>query len=74
MRAFLLVGLMIIGVSPASAALPIGSRAPDFRTMGALGGKPFKSGPSLQTNIVSSLFDRGHSSNLSKRRAAHFFD
>ena len=42
MRAFLLAGLMIIGASPASAALPIGSRAPDFRTMGALGGKPFR--------------------------------
>lgn len=26
----------------AKAALPIGARAPDFRTMGALGGKPFR--------------------------------
>ena len=27
---------------PASAALPIGARAPDFTTTGAVGGKPFK--------------------------------
>ena len=27
---------------PASAALPVGSKAPDFRTMGALAGKPFR--------------------------------
>lgn len=42
MRAFLLAGLMIIGASPAAAALPVGGNAPDFRTMGALGGKPFR--------------------------------
>ena len=42
MRAFLLAGLMIVGAWPATAALPIGSNAPDFRTMGALGGKPFR--------------------------------
>lgn len=42
MRAFLLAALLIIGASPAAAALPIGSKAPDFRTMGALGGKPFR--------------------------------
>jgi thioredoxin-dependent peroxiredoxin len=27
---------------PLSAALPVGARAPDFRTMGAVGGRPFK--------------------------------
>lgn len=26
----------------ANAALPVGAKAPDFRTMGALGGKPFR--------------------------------
>lgn len=42
MRAFLLSALMILGASPVAAALPTGSKAPDFRTMGALGGKPFR--------------------------------
>jgi peroxiredoxin len=27
---------------PATAALPVGAKAPDFTTTGALGGKPFK--------------------------------
>jgi peroxiredoxin Q/BCP len=27
---------------PLSAALPVGAKAPDFRTMGAVGGRPFK--------------------------------
>ena len=30
------------GAAPASAALPVGRAAPDFRTMGALNGKPFR--------------------------------
>lgn len=42
MRGFLLAGLLIIATSPAAAALPVGGKAPDFRTMGALGGKPFR--------------------------------
>ena len=42
MRAFLLAGLITLGAAPATAALPIGGKAPDFRTMGALGGKPFR--------------------------------
>ena len=42
MRAFLLSALMILGASPVAAALPAGSKAPDFRTMGALGGKSFR--------------------------------
>lgn len=28
--------------TPLDAALPVGAKAPDFRTMGALGGKPFR--------------------------------
>ena len=31
-----------IMAAPASAALPAGSKAPDFTTTGAIGGKPFK--------------------------------
>lgn len=40
----LLLGLTaaFIASSPVMAALPVGARAPDFTTMGALGGKPFK--------------------------------
>lgn len=29
-------------IQPLEAALPVGAKAPDFRTMGALGGKPFR--------------------------------
>ena len=32
----------MFGALPASAALPVGRAAPDFRTMGALAGKPFR--------------------------------
>jgi thioredoxin-dependent peroxiredoxin len=40
----MLVGLalMFVAFSPAQAALPVGAKAPDFITMGAIGGKPFK--------------------------------
>ena len=39
----LLIGLMLAAVSvPASAALPVGAKAPDFTTTGAVGGKTFK--------------------------------
>jgi peroxiredoxin len=39
----LLIGLALASVAlPASAALPVGSKAPDFTTTGALAGKPFK--------------------------------
>jgi thioredoxin-dependent peroxiredoxin len=31
-----------LGASPALAELPVGAKAPDFRTTGALAGKPFK--------------------------------
>ena len=39
-----LLGLCLAALmaGPASAALPAGSKAPDFTTTGALGGKPFK--------------------------------
>ena len=39
----LLIGLALASVAlPASAALPVGAKAPDFTTTGALAGKPFK--------------------------------
>jgi thioredoxin-dependent peroxiredoxin len=40
----LIVGMaaLLFAVSPAQAALPVGARAPDFTTMGAIGGKAFK--------------------------------
>ena len=40
----LLVGLIVAGLSaiPANAALPVGAKAPDFTTTGAVGGKEFK--------------------------------
>ena len=42
MRKFL-IGMAAMSVAfPAQAALPVGSKAPDFTTMGAVGGKPFK--------------------------------
>jgi peroxiredoxin Q/BCP len=43
MRRILLGILLLAGsAAPVSAALPVGTKAPDFTTMGALGGKPFK--------------------------------
>lgn len=43
MRAWLLTGLALFSLSvPASAALPVGAKAPDFTTMGAIAGKPFR--------------------------------
>ena len=36
-----LIALAIV-TTPAQAALPVGARAPDFVTTGALGGKPFR--------------------------------
>ena len=36
---FLAVAIM---TQPLTAALPVGAKAPDIRTMGALGGKPFR--------------------------------
>lgn len=39
----LLAGLALASMAvPAQAALPVGARAPDFTTTGALAGKPFK--------------------------------
>jgi len=43
MRKALFALLGILGLAgPAQAALPVGARAPDFTTFGALAGKPFK--------------------------------
>lgn len=43
MRKLLLgLGLTVMMSSPANAALPTGSKAPDFTTTGAIGGKPFR--------------------------------
>lgn len=39
---FGLVTAMLLGSSPAAAALKVGDKAPDFVTTGALAGKPFK--------------------------------
>jgi thioredoxin-dependent peroxiredoxin len=36
-----LIALAVVA-TPASAALPVGAKAPDFVTTGALGGKPFR--------------------------------
>jgi peroxiredoxin len=33
---------LVASAQPLSAALPVGTKAPDFRTMGAVGGRPFK--------------------------------
>lgn len=43
MRRLLLVAALAMGLSaPATAALKVGTKAPDFTTMGALNGKDFK--------------------------------
>ena len=43
MRTFLAAALLTMALSaPLSAALPKGAKAPDFTTMGALNGKPFR--------------------------------
>ena len=43
MRKFWLgVAAAVLAATPASAALQVGSRAPDFVTTGAVGGKPFR--------------------------------
>src|SRR3954452_20076828 len=40
----LLIGIAVaaLALTPATAALPVGTKAPDFTTTGAVGGKPFK--------------------------------
>ncbi len=43
MRKFLFgLAALALSASPAIAALPVGAKAPDFTTTGAVGGKPFK--------------------------------
>ncbi|HET9811138.1 MAG TPA: redoxin domain-containing protein [Sphingomicrobium sp.] len=41
-RSSMIAAAIALAALPASAALPLGSRAPDFTTIGALAGKPFK--------------------------------
>src|SRR5215213_505339 len=41
-KALIAIALTAFALTPASAALPVGAKAPDFATTGALGGKPFK--------------------------------
>jgi peroxiredoxin Q/BCP len=36
------LGAAALAIAPANAALPVGAKAPDFTTTGAVGGKPFK--------------------------------
>ncbi|MEO6247855.1 MAG: peroxiredoxin [Sphingomicrobium sp.] len=42
MRLFVTLLLIAAVAQPATAALKVGAKAPDFRTMGALAGKPFR--------------------------------
>jgi len=43
MRKLLIAATIALGfAAPATAALPVGAKAPDFVTSGALGGKPFQ--------------------------------
>ena len=42
MRKLVLALAIAMTAAPAAAVLPVGQRAPDFRTMGALNGKPFR--------------------------------
>lgn len=42
MRRLMLSLLLAVAAAPASAALPVGTRAPDIKTMGALGGRDFR--------------------------------
>ena len=42
MRKLLLAAALIFAAAPATAALQVGSKAPDFTTTGAVGGKAFK--------------------------------
>jgi peroxiredoxin len=41
-KVLLTLGLAAIASTPSLAALPVGTKAPDFTTTGAVGGKPFK--------------------------------
>ena len=42
MRYLSFASAILLLAAPLSAALPVGAKAPDFRTTGALAGKPFK--------------------------------
>ena len=41
MRRLTLALALLVSFQPLDAALPVGAQAPDFRTTGALAGKPF---------------------------------
>jgi len=41
-KALLTLGLAVFAATPVAAALPVGAKAPDFTTTGAVGGKAFK--------------------------------
>jgi peroxiredoxin len=41
-KVLLTLGFAAVASTPSLAALPIGAKAPDFTTTGAVGGKPFK--------------------------------
>ena len=41
-KVLLTLGLAAFASTPSLAALPVGAKAPDFTTTGAVGGKPFK--------------------------------
>ena len=41
-KVLLTLGLAVFASTPSLAALPVGAKAPDFTTTGAVGGKPFK--------------------------------
>jgi peroxiredoxin len=41
-KVLLTLGLIAFASTPGLAALPVGAKAPDFTTTGAVGGKPFK--------------------------------
>jgi peroxiredoxin Q/BCP len=36
------IGIAVLAAAPTSAALPVGGKAPNFTTQGAIAGKPFK--------------------------------
>lgn len=42
MRKLIIAIAMLLSAIPAAAALPIGAKAPDFATTGAMAGKPFR--------------------------------
>ena len=55
MRVNLAALALALIAAPAAAALPVGAKAPNFATQGAIGGKPFKlvlAGSSAETDAI----------------------